>query len=71
MGRLPSLASQPLQGHIASLQELACQRKLIELSPHIHILPAKVGKPVFATDNAQFFHQRTMRRRASGRKRRP
>ncbi len=29
-----------------------------ELSPHIHKLPAKVGKPVFATDNAQFFHPR-------------
>jgi hypothetical protein len=42
-----------------------------ELSPHIHILPAKVGKPVFATDNAQFFHQRMMRRRTCGRKRRP
>lgn len=29
------------------------------LSPHIHNLPGIVGKPVFATDNAQFFHQRT------------
>jgi len=43
----------------------------VELSPHIHNLPAKVGKPASATDNAQFFHQRMMRRRASGRKRRP
>ena len=32
--------------------------KAVYLSPHIHILPAKVGKPVFATDNAQFFHPR-------------
>ncbi len=33
--------------------------KAAELSPHIHNLPAIVGKPVFATDNAQFFfHQR-------------
>ena len=30
----------------------------VELSPHIHKLPAKVGKPDFATDNAQFFHPR-------------
>ena len=28
------------------------------LSPHIHNLPAIVGKPVSATDNAQFFHPR-------------
>ncbi len=31
---------------------------MLLMSPHIHILPAKVGKPVFATDNAQFFHPR-------------
>jgi hypothetical protein len=30
--------------------------KAADLSPHIHNLPAIVGKPVFATDNAQFFH---------------
>ena len=29
-----------------------------ESSPHIHNLAAIVGKPAFATDNAQFFHQR-------------
>lgn len=34
------------------------QGMAVELSPHIHKLPAKVGKPVFATDNAQFFHPR-------------
>jgi arginyl-tRNA synthetase len=28
------------------------------LSPHIHNLPAIVGKPALATDNAQFFHPR-------------
>ncbi len=32
--------------------------KAADLSPHIHNLPAIVGKPAFATDNAQFFHQR-------------
>jgi arginyl-tRNA synthetase len=32
--------------------------KAPDLSPHIHNLPAMVGKPDFATDNAQFFHLR-------------
>jgi len=28
----------------------------VDLSPHIHNLPAIVGKHAWATDNAQFFH---------------
>jgi hypothetical protein len=32
--------------------------KAAELSPHVRNRPAKVGKPDFATDNAQFFHLR-------------
>ena len=40
------------------LRERACSRKGPNCHHDIHELPAKVGKPVFATDNAQFFHPR-------------